>query len=294
MKIPYFPGCTLKTTAKNLEIPALEVAKKIGIEMVELERWNCCGVVAYLASDDLMKHLAPVRNFLRVQEMNKAGIVDDEYRMITLCSMCYNTLSFSNLRMQNNPADLETMNVFMSNEDESYEGNVEVVHLLEVINDMGWDKVKEQVTKPLTGMKIAPYYGCMLLRPKEVSIDDSEHPQILENLVKSLGAEPVDWNSGTRCCGSYHTVKNVDIVVNLSKAILDDAKLHEADALITTCPLCAFNLDSRQQKIQEKYPDFEPMPVLYFSQLMGVAFEIPNDKLGWEQNFVDPKELFEK
>ncbi|MDO9577350.1 MAG: CoB--CoM heterodisulfide reductase iron-sulfur subunit B family protein [Candidatus Cloacimonadales bacterium] len=292
MKIPYFPGCTLKTTAKNLEIPALEVARRLGIEMVELERWNCCGVVSYLASDDLMKHLAPMRNFLRVQEMNKAGIVENENRLVTLCSMCYNTLSLSNIRMNNSPADLQTMNDFMHEEEEIYDGKVEVVHLLEVINDLGWDAVKKQVKKHLNGLKIAPYYGCMLLRPKEVGIDDPENPQILENLVKSLGAEPVKWNSGTRCCGSYHTVKNVDIVVNLAKGILDDAKANGADAVITTCPLCAFNLDSRQKEIIKKYPDFEKIPVLYFSQLMGVAFEIEAEKLTWDLNYVSPAGLF--
>ncbi len=292
MKIPYFPGCTLKTTAKNLEIPALEVAKRLDIELIELDRWNCCGVVAYLASDDLMKHLAPVRNFLRVQEMNKAGIVENENRLITLCSMCYNTLSLSNLRMNNSPADLQTMNDFMHEEEEIYDGKVDVVHLLEVINDLGWDAVQKQVKKPLKGLKIAPYYGCMLLRPKEVGIDNPENPQILENLVKSLGAEPVKWNSGMRCCGSYHTVKNVDIVVNLAKGILDDAKANGANAVITTCPLCAFNLDSRQKEIKTKYPDFETIPVLYFSQLMGVAFDIEAEKLAWDLNYVSPKGLF--
>ena len=292
MKIPYFPGCTLKTTARNLELPALETAKMLGIELVELDRWNCCGVVAYLASDDLMKHLAPVRNFLRVQEMNKAGIVQNEYRLATICSMCYNTISLSNLRMKKNPDDLQTMNDFMHEETEKYDGKVEVVHLLQLIDELGWEAVQKQVKKPLTGLKIAPYYGCMLLRPKEVGIDDPEHPQILENLVKSLGAEPVHWNSSMRCCGSYHTVKNVEIVVNLAKGILDDAKANKADAVITSCPLCAFNLDSRQQEIKANYPDFETIPVLYFSQLMGAAFDIPAEKLGWYLNYISPEVLF--
>jgi heterodisulfide reductase subunit B2 len=292
MKIPYFPGCTLRTTAKNLELPALEVAKRLDIELMELDRWNCCGVVSYLASDDLMKHLAPVRNFLRVQEMNKTGIVENENRLVTLCSMCYNTLSLSNIRMNNSPEDLLNVNEFMHKEEETYDGKVDVVHLLEVISDLGWDAVKKQVRKPLKGLKIAPYYGCMLLRPKEVSIDDPENPQILENMIESLGAEAITWDSGSMCCGSYHTVKNVEIVINLVKRILDDAKENKADVVITTCPLCAFNLDARQKEIKEKYPDFETIPVLYFSQLMGVAFDIDPEKLGWDQNYISPQDLF--
>ena len=234
MKIPYFPGCTLKTTATNFEIPAIEVAKKLGIEMVELDRWNCCGVVSYLVSDDLMKHMAPVRNFIRVQEMNAAGIVENENRMVTLCSMCYNTLSLSNKRMQKNSDDLQKINDFMHREEVKYDGNVEVVHLLSIIQDLGWEAVTKQVKKPLKDLKVAPYYGCMLLRPKEVGIDDAEDPKILQELINALGAEAIEWDSGSRCCGSYHTVNNKDIVINLTKGIIDDARKNGADVIITS------------------------------------------------------------
>ncbi len=292
MKIPYFPGCTLKTTATNLETSAIEVAKQLGIEMVELDRWNCCGVVSYLVSDDLMKHLAPVRNFLRVQEMNETGVVDNENRMVTLCSMCYNTLSLSNKRMKNAPDDLQKVNDFMHREETKYDGSVEVVHLLPIIKELGWEAVSKKVKKPLNDIKVAAYYGCMLLRPKDVGIDDAEDPKILEELVSALGAEALEWDSGSRCCGSYHTVNNKDIVVNLSKGIIEDARKNGADVIITSCPLCAFNLDSRQDDILEKDLEFETMPVVYFSQLMGAAFEIDKEKLGWEFNHISPDILF--
>lgn len=292
MKIPYFPGCTLKTTAANLESSALEVAKKLDIELIELDRWNCCGVVSYLVSDDLMKHLAPVRNFLRVQEMNEQKIVENENRLVTLCSMCYNTLSLSNKRMQSSPDDLQKVNDFMHREDTKYDGSVEVEHLLPIIKELGWDAVSKQVKKPLKDLKVAPYYGCMLLRPKTVGIDDAEAPTILQELISALGAEPVEWNSGSRCCGSYHTVNNKDIVVNLAKGIIEDARRNGADVIITSCPLCAFNLDSRQEDILKKDPEFETMPVVYFSQLMGAAFQIDKEKLGWELNYISPEKLF--
>ena len=152
MKVPYFPGCTLKTTATNFETSAIEVAKQLGIEMVELDRWNCCGVVSYLVSDDLMKHMAPVRNFIRVQEMNKTGVVENENRLVTLCSMCYNTLNLSNKRMQKNPDDLQKINDFMHREETKYDGSVEVVHLLPLIQDLGWEAVSKHVKKPLNNI----------------------------------------------------------------------------------------------------------------------------------------------
>ena len=294
MKIPYFPGCTLKTTAKNFELSAIASAKKIGIELIELDRWNCCGVVSSLTSDDLMKHLAPVRNFLRVQEMNKQGIVENENRMVTLCSMCYNTLSLSNMRMKENADDLQKVNDFMHRETENYEGDVDVVHFLSILEEFGFDKLAQKVTKPLKDLKVASYYGCTLLRPKSVGIDDTEDPKILENFVESLGAKAVDWDAKSRCCGSYHTVNNIDIVYRLVQGIIDDAKKNGADAIITSCPLCAFNLDVRQSEIKEKKPDYQTIPIYYFTQLMGIALEIDKIELGLEFNKIDPEKTLKK
>ena len=132
----------------------------------------------------------------------------------------------------------------------------------------------------------------MLLRPKNVGIDDAEDPKILQELISALGAEAIDWDSGSRCCGSYHTVNNKDIVINLSRGIIEDARRNGADIIITSCPLCAFNLDNRQQDILEKDPEFETMPIVYFSQLIGVAFAIDKEKLGWEFNHISPDILF--
>ena len=294
MRISYFPGCTLKTTAKSLEISAIESAKKLGIEMVELQKWNCCGVVASLTSDDLMKHLAPVRNLVRVQEMQKNKLVDEgENRLLTLCSMCFNTLKSSNIRVKNNSEDLTSLNDFMYIE-ENYEGDVEVIHFFELIKEIGFDKVREQVKTTLKDLKIAPYYGCMLLRPKEVGIDNAEAPNIMEDFVESLGGTSIEWEAKNRCCGSYHTVNNTPIVINLTKGIIENARKNGAEAIITTCPLCAFNLDSRQKDIIEKFPDFIPMPIFYFSQLMALSLGVEEKYFGFEDNYIDPKKLLEE
>lgn len=294
MKIPYFPGCTLKTTAKNLELPALKAAEALGLELVELPRWNCCGVVSSLTSDNLMNHLASVRNFIRVQEMNKDHLVENEHRLVTICSMCYNTLSLTNQRVKNNPEDLESLNVFMHEESENYQGKVEVVHYLQLLQEMGFTKIQQQVKVPLKKLKIASYYGCMLLRPKDVGIDDPEKPSILENLVESLGASTVTWDDANRCCGSYHTVNNIEIVLNLAEGIINNARESGADAIITSCPLCAFNLDDRQEKILERNSDFKAMPVFYFSQLLGLALGLDKADLMLEENYIDPQPLLKQ
>lgn len=288
MKIPYFPGCSLKTYASGFEKSAIASGKEIGIEFVELPRWNCCGVVSTLASDDLMHHLAPVRNMLRVTEMKKDGLIDDADRLLILCSMCMNTFKRTNLKVQNNPDDLATMNDFMYKEETKYDGNLEIVHLLELLKEQGFDNIQKKVKNSLKGLKVAPYYGCMLIRPKEVGIDDAEEPVIFEDFIRSIGAEPVEWRAKKTCCGSYLTVNKKDTVIKLTQKILLNAQEKGADIIVTSCPLCAFNLDSRQEQIKEQNPGFEPIPVIYFTQLMAVALGLDESSYGFEKNKVDP------
>ena len=293
MKLPYYPGCTLKTKADNFERSAIASARKLGVELVELPRWNCCGTVYSLTDDDLIHHVAPVRNLVRVQEMNDAGLVENEYRMVTLCSMCFNTLKRTNQRMRENPEDLEKVNSLMDREDD-YLGKVEVVHFLEILREIGFDAVREMVEKPLEGLKVAPYYGCMLVRPKEIGIDDPEEPSIQEELIEALGAEPVDTPYKKVCCGSYQTVRDPGVVAGLAHDILTHSRRAGADVLVTSCPLCAFNLDSRQREVRERHPSFEEMPVLYFTQLMALGLGLGPEYYGFERNYISPEPLLER
>lgn len=294
MKIPYFPGCSLKTYASGFEKSAIASGKALGIEFVELPRWNCCGVVSSLTSDDLMHHLAPVRNLIRVLEMEKTGSVDTHKKLLTLCSMCMNTLKRTNQKVQKHPDELETINDFMYKEEEKYDGSVQVVHYLELLREQGFEKLKQAVSKPLTGLKIAPYYGCMLIRPKEVGIDDAEEPQIMENLIDALDAEAINWRCSKTCCGSYLTVNRQDTVLKLTAKILSDAHNSGADLIITSCPLCAYNLDSRQKLISELEVEFEPLPVLYFTQIMALAFGEQFNDTDFENHRVNPLPILEK
>ena len=155
-----------------------------------------------------------------------------------------------------------------------------------------YDKLK--IENPLKNLKVASYYGCMLLRPKEVGIDDPEAPQIMEKLVTAMGAESVEWDAKSRCCGSYHTVKNIDLVKKLVSGIINDARENGAEAIITSCPLCAFNLDVRQKEMAVKNSDFQTMPIFYFTQLLGIALGLEKSDLGLEFNAINPNEILKK
>jgi heterodisulfide reductase subunit B len=291
MKIPYFPGCAMKTTAKNYEISAMAVAGKLGIEMIELPRWNCCGVFPSLANDDLMRHVAPVRNLIRVQEMNKSGMIENEYRLVTLCSMCYHTLKEADLFVKDKEK-LTKINTFMDREEE-YRGGVKVLSFLELLKEVGYEKISKEVKKPLKGLKVAPYYGCLLLRPREIGIDDPENPTILEELLEVLGVEVVDNPCKVQCCGSYHTIDRKSIVAKLTYDNLIYSIGSGAEAIATCCPLCTFNLDSRQKEARELYRDLKETPIIYYTQLMAIAFGLEEKFCGLDLDlhYVDPKPL---
>ncbi|KAA0003455.1 MAG: heterodisulfide reductase, subunit B [Thermoplasmata archaeon] len=293
MKLPYYPGCTLKKNAKNFEISAMAAAKHLGIELIELPRWNCCGAVSSLTSDDVMHHVAAIRNLVRVQQMNDDGILENEYRLIVLCSMCFNVLKRSNMLVTSNASMLNTINSFMDTEPD-YEGTVEVKHFLEILRDeIGFERLKNAVRNPLKGLKISPYYGCTLLRPKEIGIDDAESPSIMENLIEALGGDVADNPYKSLCCGSYHTVGNAEVVAQRTYKIIEGARRNGADVIITSCPLCAFNLDNRQALTEKLYPGFKRMPILYFTQLMALAFGYEKEA-GFDGNFINPIPLLEE
>lgn len=284
MKIAYYPGCTLKSNAKNFEDSALASMKQFGVEMEELPKWNCCGTVFSLASDDLMHHLAPIRILLRAREGGSDSLV-------TLCSMCYHTLKLSNTRVKKNPEDLEKLNNTMYKEDITYDGKITVYHLLTLLKErIGFEKIKEKVKTDLGSIKVAPYYGCLLLRPEEISIDPKmENPTIMSEFIEAVGAVPVGSSHQTECCGAYLTVDEKELVIERSYEILKSARRAGADIILTSCPLCQFNLDDRQKQVKEKYPEFEEIPVLYFTQLLAFAMGLDKTVLRFDLNYIDPK-----
>ena len=289
-RLAYYPGCTLKTNARNFEASTLATAGALGIDLVEPGRWNCCGTVHALAKDDVMHHLAPVRNLIRVEELSNSGAIDGK-QVVTLCAMCYNTLKRSNQVFNQDSDKRKKIRDIMTKEDIQYGGGVEVIHYLEALRSLGWDKVAAQVSKPLKGLKVAPYYGCLLLRPRGIGIDDADHPTIMEDMLKALGAEPVGFAYSQKCCGGYHTVQMKEAVADLSHRILKQAKAAGADVLATACPLCEYNLGPRQDQVKRQYPSFDSIPVVYFTQLMALAFGLGGEATAFEANRPDLRPL---
>ncbi|MHA2406933.1 MAG: CoB--CoM heterodisulfide reductase iron-sulfur subunit B family protein [Candidatus Ranarchaeia archaeon] len=290
-KIPYFPGCSLRTSATHFEQTAIASAATLGLDLVELTDWTCCGTVQALATDAKMQHIGTVRSLKRVEEMNNNGLLKKENRLITFCSMCYHTLKTVNQTVLADKDKLDTINEFMDQEQHKYQGTANVVHYFEVLKELGFSKIKSKVKNPLTGLKLAPYYGCLLLRPQGIGIDDMDNPQVMEQLLKTLGAEVVDYAAKSKCCGSYHTTGNPEFTVALAQEILTRAKGAGANALVLSCPLCGFNLDSMQQKILEIQSDWETIPIFYFPQLMTLSFGLNPDLCQFETHAIDPNPL---
>jgi heterodisulfide reductase subunit B len=292
-RLAYYPGCTLKTTAKNFEKSTLATANILNMKLVEPERWNCCGTVHALATDDVIHLLAPLRNMIRVEELKEQGAVDNK-KMVTLCAMCYNTLKRANQVFNSDKDKKKKIHDIMFREDIKYSGSVEIIHYLEALRDISWDKIKAVVTKPLTGLKVAPYYGCLLLRPRGVGIDDTDNPTILEELIEALGGKVTDFAYKQKCCGSYHTVHMKEVVADLSYNILKQAEESGANIVVTACPLCEFNLGPRQIQIKKQYPNLDSIPVVYFTQLMALAFGLIDSVTGFEDNQPDPRPILKE
>jgi heterodisulfide reductase subunit B len=284
MELLYYPGCTLKTSAKNLEDTAMAIAKVLGYELKEMKEWNCCGVVASLTEDDLMHHLAPLRSLIHVED-------EGEEEVVVLCDMCYNTLKQTNLRVKGSEEDLKKLNDFMDKEND-YKGTVKVIHFLEFLRDrVGFDVIKKKVKHPLKGMKVMPYYGCVLLRPREVAIDDAEEPRILSDLLKALGATVVDNPYKVECCGSYHTIDQKEVISKRAYRIGNYARERGADSIVLSCPLCKYNLDVRGREAEALFEGYRQMPVFYYTQLIAVALGLDIGTCGFGSHAVDPMEL---
>lgn len=277
MKISYYPGCTLKTKAKNLEDAALASMTELGIDFEELPRWNCCGAVHSLADDDLIHHVAPVRDLIRAMERGSDKIV-------TLCSMCYNTLARANLLMRDDEVKRNTINDFMD-EEQDYHGEVEVLHFLNFLRDeIGWDKLRSKIKVPLDGLKVAPYYGCTLLRPKNVSIEPPGSPKIFREFLEVLGATVIDFAASTLCCGSYQILANPEAAEAVAVTILEGGISSGAEALVLSCPLCEYNLAKKQGDLLQKEKLSKEVPTYYFTQLLAIALGLGGDVCRFDLN----------
>ncbi len=259
MKFSYYPGCTLKTKAKDLDAYARKSAEALGFTLEELPDWQCCGAVYPMASDDIAPKLSAVRALMSAHERGE--------ELVTLCSACHNVLKQTNYMMQTDAASAAKVNAYLKPE-VPYAGDATVVHCFEVLRDrVCFDELAKKVVKPLTGRKIAAYYGCLLLRPgKVMAMDDPEDPHILEDFIRAIGAEPVIYGLRNECCGGYVTLEDRPLAAKKSTAVMDSAAAKGADTVVTACPLCLYNL--------KKNGAHEELPVVYFTELLAEALGV--------------------
>ena len=258
MKYSYYPGCTLKNKAQDLDAYARASAIALGFELEEIEEWQCCGGVYPLGTDEIASKLSSVRTLNAAKEKGQD--------LVTLCSACHHVVKRVNDDMRN-VEDIRTRaNNYMQLE-EPYAGETEVLHFLEVLRDrVGFDKLKEKVVNPLKGKKIGAYYGCLLLRPgKVLGFDNPENPTIIEDFIRAIGATPVVYPYRNECCGGYISLKEKDMAKNMCDKIIDSAEGFGAEMLITACPLCLYNLQVNGDGI---------LPVKYFTELLAEALGV--------------------
>lgn len=286
MKISYYPGCTLKTKAKNLDKAAVASLEALGIEVEEIDRWNCCGAVYSLTADDLIHMVGPVRNLIRAKE---AGAE----KLVTLCAMCYNTLARANKLMREDEVKRDTINRFMDDEID-YLGEVEVVHYLTFLaEEVGLEKVKEQVKKPLADLKVGTYYGCTLQRPADVGIEPFGSYELMGGLFEALGATVVPFTAADKCCGSYQVLGSEPGDNQAAAAVLNLAGKAGIEALATSCPLCEYNLGKQQKQMMAKGAIAGELPTYYFTQLLAVALGLEKEVCHFELNDSRSLELLE-
>ena len=259
MKVSYFPGCTLKNKAKDLDLYAYKSANALGVTLEEIENWQCCGGVFTTAKNEVATKLSSVRALKEASSK--------EQPLVTVCSACHNVIKQTNHAMQNDKDFADKVNRYM--QEGEYFGEAQVYHYLEMLRDVvGFDTLKEKVVNSYKGKKIAAYYGCLLLRPSPVmQMDDPENPSIMEDFIKALGAESVIYAKRNECCGGYVSIESPELAKKSSNSVVENAKSQGAEMIITACPLCKYNLEKNGADI----------PVVYFTELLADALGVKED-----------------
>ncbi len=285
MRYAYFPGCSLGSSASDYDLSLRMVCRALDIELVEVRDWVCCGASSAHAMSHLLSIAMPVLSLSHAE-------ADGFDRLIAPCLACQARFKVANKEMQEDPKVREKIHRAF---DYRYRGTVRVYHPLEVMMEEGMmDRIRSRVRNRLSGLKVACYYGCILTRPPEVAqFDICEDPQSMDSIVRALGSEPLDWSYKTECCGVSMTLTRADIVLKLSNDIFREAKEVGADAIAVCCPLCQANLDTRQIQIEDRYRVKYGIPVLYFTQLMGLAFGAFSKELGLEKLITSPRDALE-
>lgn len=288
----FYPGCSLQRTARPYLDSIMAIQGILGIGLAEIQDWNCCGATEYSAVHHIAAFALVARNLaLATRQANGAQTVT------TACSACYLNLAKTDSYLRRDSQLNEQVNKSLEAGGMHYQpGKLEIRHLLDIIvNDVGLEKVKNSVVRPLQGLRIAPYYGCMIARPdRDHRWDNVEHPTALDRLMKVLGAEVIDFPLKTHCCGGHMTQINLPVAYDLIRRLIHSAHEYRADLLVTLCPMCQLNLDAYQVEMNKYFRTDYRVPIVYFTQLMGLAFGLDADTLGLGKEFIDPRPALAK
>lgn len=274
----YFPGCSLEKMALSYHQSTMQTTKELGVDLQEIEDWNCCGATTYFHVDELLAYTLVSRNLAMAE---KAG-----HDLVAPCSACYKNAYFANTYLKEDQDLANHINYALAQDNLEFSGSIEVKHVMEIFaDDIGCDALKEKVTRPLEGLRVAPYYGCQIVRPRKDHIN-TENPHFFEDLMTAIGADPVEYPSRLRCCGGSLLLTSRPAAFQLIYELLLSAENCQTDVIATSCPMCQTNLECYQMKINQEFGTDFKIPILYFTQLIGLALGLPPKKLGFGSEFV--------
>ena len=285
MKYAYYPGCSAESTARDMYQSTLAVARALKLDFEEPKGRTCCGATAGHQTDHLLAVSLSAANLAKVKDMNLDMVVN--------CAACYNRMKTANHEISTHSAVRRNVRDTIERD---YDGSVKVRHLLEVLmEDIGLLAVTKALKRSLNGLKVACYYGCLLVRPPEIMcFDDPENPKSLDRLVTAMGGQALDWPCKVDCCGGSLSLSRTDVVVKLTESILDMAVQVGADCIAVSCPMCQINLDVRQQDINRETGRNYRMPVIYITQLLGLCLGLGPGDLGFEKLMVPAENVLRK
>jgi heterodisulfide reductase subunit B len=276
LEYSYYPGCSLHSTAREFNESTQAVFQALGVELTELADWNCCSAASATTLDYPLSLALPGRNLAIAQAAGRDVVIP--------CTACYNRHKGAELELQRHAGRAQQIEAAVGFE---YRGGFEVRSLLDVLaNEVGLDALRRRVRKPLAGLKVVGYYGCLLLRPAEVTrFENPENPVLLGRLLEALGADVKPWSYATDCCGGDQTLVRPEIAQRLVGKLVDHAREAGVQAIVTVCPLCQVSLEMRQPSA------VTPMPLFYFTELIGLAFALPESHAWWKKHLISPTSL---
>ena len=292
MRYSYYPGCSLERNARSYHMSAMEAAKPFNLEFAELDDWNCCGATEYIALNKLAAYALIARNLVIAKNMPGDG-----HQLVAPCSACFLNLSKAEQYLSENADLAEKINIALAAGGLHYNpGGLLVRHLLDVfVNDVGYEAIAEKVVNPLKGLRVAPYYGCTIVRPSfQGTFDDAEQPDTLDKLMKTLGATVVDYPLKANCCGGHMSQISEPVAMDMLHRLIKNAADYQADIIVALCPMCQFNLDAFQESVNKYYKTNFHVPVLYFTQMIGLALGISAQDLGIGKELVDARPALAK